>query len=90
MRSTSIIVHAEPRPPHDYFHPTFQHSIISTRGLTTLLPHRVPFKFVNSVADAWPLMAPHLRRTTRLEQMQNAVDQLRDAISSFAQRNEMA
>jgi hypothetical protein len=31
---TSIIVHAERRPPHDYFHPTFQHSIISTRGLS--------------------------------------------------------
>jgi hypothetical protein len=34
MRSTSIIVHAESRPPHDYLHPTFQHSIISTRGLS--------------------------------------------------------
>ena len=32
MRSTSVIVHAQPRRAREYFHPTFQHSIISTGG----------------------------------------------------------
>ncbi|MGD0679912.1 MAG: hypothetical protein ABSC94_31400 [Polyangiaceae bacterium] len=61
----------------------FRASIVRGVGiaLTALMPHRVPFKFVNGVADAWQLLSPHLPGTD-LSEMLDAARQVRGAIGS--------
>jgi hypothetical protein len=49
-------------------------------ALTTLLPHRVPFKFLGSLEDAVSLLAPHLPLAG------NAPAELRDAIAELRRR----
>jgi hypothetical protein len=62
----------------------FRASLVRGVGiaLTALLPHRVPFKFVNAVTEAWPLVSPHLPRGTGLSDMLEAVQQVRGAIGA--------
>jgi hypothetical protein len=46
-------------------------------ALTTLMPHRVPFKFVNEIEEALTLLAPHLSRSA------GGVDGLREALGEL-------
>jgi len=62
----------------------FRASLVRAVGiaLTVLMPHRVPFKFVSRVADAWPLLLPHLPRGTELSELLNATEEVRGAIGA--------
>jgi hypothetical protein len=52
-------------------------------ALTTLMPHRVPFKFVNTVDEALVLLKPHLSQATGgTEALRRALAEMREQLTA--------
>lgn len=57
-------------------------------ALSTMMPHRVPFKFVSEVEEALALLGPHLSKAGRgVAGLRDALGKLRDAVSEQVPRS---